>query len=146
MSRRSSASAGDKGPLKAAISVLKKDQVVLVYPEGTRTSDGFVGEFQKGLLLVLRRAPATIVPMGIDGVHDVWPRGRSLPRLWGRVAVVVGEPITPDQVSAMKPEELLNTLRGVVDTLRLEARTILREQSGGRWPPPGPNDDPSPDP
>ena len=141
-----SASAGDKGPLKAAISALKKEQVVLVYPEGTRTSDGFVGEFQKGLLLVLRRAPATIVPMGIDGVHDVWPRGRSLPRLWGRVAVVVGEPITPEQVGAMEPGELLDTLRGVVDTLRLEARTILREQSGGRWPPPGPNDDPSPDP
>ena len=31
-----------------------------------------------------RRAKATIVPMAIEGAHDVWPRGSSLPHLRGR--------------------------------------------------------------
>ena len=141
-----SASAGDKGPLKAAISELKKGRVVLVYPEGTRSPDGFVCEFQKGLLLLLRRAPVPVVPLGLDGAQEIWPRGRSLPRLRGRVAVVAGRPIPPEELLELEPDQLLGRLRKEIDTLRLEARTILRDRSGGRWPPPGPNDEPSPDP
>ena len=138
-----SASAGDKGALKVAIEELKKNRTILIYPEGSRTDDGQVQPFEKGLLLLIRRSRATVVPVGIDGAFDVWPRGRTLPRLRGGIAVAGGSPIPADQLLSLDPGEMLERLRGDIDTLRLEARRILRERSGGRWPPPGPADEPS---
>ncbi|MEC9234225.1 MAG: lysophospholipid acyltransferase family protein [Planctomycetota bacterium] len=140
-----SASAGDKGALKAAISQLEQGRTVLIYPEGSRTDDGFVKGFQNGLLLVLRRSRATVLPVGIDGAYEVWPRSRKFPRLSGRIASVCGEPIPADELLGLDGPEALRRLRGEIDTLRLRARRILREQTGGRWPPAGPNDGPSPD-
>ena len=138
-----SASAGDKGPLKVALGELKKGRTVLIYPEGSRTPNGLVQPFERGLLLLIRRSKATVLPVGIDGAFNVWPKGRALPRLRGRIAVVGGVPIPAEQLLSLEPDQMLERLSGEVDTLRLEARTILRERSGGRWPPPGPADEPS---
>ena len=138
-----SASAGDKGPLKVALGELKKGRTVLIYPEGSRTPNGLVQPFERGLLLLIRRSKATVLPVGIDGAFNVWPKGRALPRLSGRIAVVGGVPIPAEQLLSLEPDQMLERLSGEVDTLRLEARTILRERSGGRWPPPGPADEPS---
>ena len=139
-----SASAGDKGALKAAVEELKKGRAVLIYPEGSRTPDGLVQPFEKGLLLLVRRSKAPVLPIGIEGAYDVWPKGRTFPRLRGGIALTCGKPIPSEELLSLEPSELLARLRGQVDTLRLEARTILRERSGGRWPPPGPTDEPSP--
>ena len=140
------ASAGDKGALKAALSELKQGSCVLIYPEGSRCSEGFVEDFEKGILLLLKRSDATVYPIGIDGAFDVWPRSRVLPRLWGRgrIATVCGEPIDGASLFKEGPQVALERLHLEIDTLRLEARRILRERSGGRWPAAGPLDDPSP--
>ena len=100
--------------------------------------------FEKGLLLLVRRSRAPVLPIGIEGAYDVWPKGRMFPRLHGGIALTCGNPIPSEDLLALEPSELLSRLRGEVDTLRLEARTILRERSGGRWPPPAPADEPSP--
>ncbi|MEE2681620.1 MAG: lysophospholipid acyltransferase family protein [Planctomycetota bacterium] len=139
-----SAAAGDKGALKIALNELQNGRAVLIYPEGSRSPDGLVQPFEKGLLLLIRRSRAPVLPIGIEGAFDVWPKDRTFPRLSGGIASASGELIPSEELLALEPAELLERLRGEVDTLRLEARRILRERSGGRWPPPGPADEPSP--
>ena len=139
-----SSSAGDKGSLKVALEELKKGRTILIYPEGSRTHDGLLQPFEKGLLLLLRRSRAPVLPIGIDGAFDVWPRARALPRLSGRIAVAGGQVIPAEQLLTLDSNDALGRLRGEIDTLRLEARRILRERSGGHWPPPGCADEPSP--
>lgn len=134
--------AGDAGAMRAALAELAAGRCVLVYPEGTRSSDGAMQPFRRGVLLLQRKAGVPIVPLGLDGASEVWPRGRSRPRLGGRTRVEVGDPIAAERLAATDPVAALALLEREVDRLRLRARSALRAETGGRFPPPGPGDRP----
>jgi len=81
--------------VKNAIDRLQRGNILLVFPEGTRTRDGTVGRMKAGIGILAERAAVPIVPVLIRGAHEVWPKGAALPRL-GRIRIVFGRPITPD--------------------------------------------------
>lgn len=135
--------AGDAGAMKAALAELAAGRCVLVFPEGTRSPTAAMQPFRRGVLLLQRKAKVPIVPMGLDGGADVWPRGRKRPFFRGRMRGEVGEPIAAERLAALPPEEAIGVLAAEVDRLRLLARATLRRESGGRWPPRGPADGPT---
>ena len=47
-------------------------EVLLVFPEGTRTSDGSLQTFHPGFCALARRSSATIVPVSIDGAFTAY--------------------------------------------------------------------------
>ncbi len=132
--------AGDAAAMKAALAELAAGRCVLIYPEGSRSPDGTLQEFKRGVALLLRRANATLVPMGLDGACDIWPPSIRLPRLSGRIAIKVGEPIATSELVREGADQALERLRREIERLRLEARADLRRHSRGRWPKPGPAD------
>lgn len=130
----------DKADLKAmrtAIDRLKKGHLVLIFPEGSRTPDGAMHEFQDGIMLIIRRAKPTVVPIAIDGIQDVYPMGAKRPALTGRIGALCGDPIPSEDLLAMDPTEARNRLEREVESLRLKLRGRMRHQSHGRWPLPG---------
>lgn len=135
----------DMAVMRVALSELAAGRCVHVYPEGTRSEDGRMKAFERGVLLLQRRAKVDVVPMGIDGACDAWPKGKSLPGLRGRIEVHIGPAISSARLAELGPEDALALLRGEVDRLRLAARASILERSGGRWPqrsdpnPSGPN-------
>lgn len=132
---------GDRKSIKLAIEALEKQKLLLIFPEGTRTEDGTVGPFKEGMMLILRKCKPLILPAGLDGPFDAWPIGGK-PKPYGRTGIVYGKPIPAEQVLAMGTKEGLDFLRKTVDELRLEARAKLRQASGGKYPLPGPADEP----
>lgn len=133
---------GDIGAMRKAIDVLKTGGRVLIFPEGTRSRDGSIGEFKPGMLVLVRRAKATVVPVAIEGAHDAWPAGYGRPKLKGRIAMMTGEPITAEALLADGREAGLDMLRRRIEVLRLELRAQMRARSHGRYPAPGPADEP----
>lgn len=134
---------GDMGALRTAIRQLGMGRSVFMFPEGTRNEDGRTKAFKPGVALLARRARVTIVPMAIEGAHDVWPRARRLPSLSGRLEAEVGEPIPPETVEAWcaeGAEAFLGNLRRRIEELRLRCRARLRERTRGAFPPHGPAD------
>ena len=125
----------DPGPssLKEAVKELKDDGVVMLFPEGTRCTDGPVQPLQPGVWLLIRRGEAPIVPMAVEGVLDVMPPGGGL-KFKGRVSIMLGEPIPPSDLIEMGRDKALAHLRLVMDDLRMELRRDLRSRSNGRWP------------
>ena len=83
----------DPQAVRVLLRHLNQDRVVCVYPEGERTWDGEIGPFRRGTLRVLLRAGVPVVPVGIDGMYDIWPRWSSRPRLGLPVNVRFGKPI-----------------------------------------------------
>jgi len=65
---------------------------VLLFPEGTRSSDGWIGPFRRGVALIAARSGVPVVPTYIDGAAAAWPKGARLPRR-RPVAVSFGEPL-----------------------------------------------------
>lgn len=69
----------DSTGLRRAIEVLQKGGLLVVFPEGTRTSDGRIGEVKKGIGLLGIRANVPLIPTLIDGAYQSWPRNRKFP-------------------------------------------------------------------
>jgi long-chain acyl-CoA synthetase len=61
--------------MQLAAAGLKNNRVLLVFPEGTRTIDGHVAEFRKGAAILAYELGIPIVPVGLRGAFEAWPRG-----------------------------------------------------------------------
>ena len=72
---------------------LRNRKVLLVFPEGTRTIDGKLGEFKKGSAILACELDIPVVPVGLKGAYEAWPRGGSFRR--HRVDIIVGEALDP---------------------------------------------------
>lgn len=96
----------DMASLKTIIRKLKEGHRVLVFPEGSRTLDGSLGEAAPGIGLIAAKSGATIQPIRIRGAREALPRGSARIRL-ARISVHIGPPIrlTPQELTAAKSKE-----------------------------------------
>lgn len=78
--------------------MIESNVPILVFPEGTRTRTGQLGDFHEGLAHISIATGAPIVPVAIAGSMQAWPAGKRIWR-WGRpkVRVTYLAPIYPDQ-------------------------------------------------
>ena len=75
-------------------TLLKNDgNILLLFPEGTRTQTGEMSEFKPGIGLLLSRIPVSAVPCYIAGGFKAWPKGRILP-IPSRLRLSFGQPRT----------------------------------------------------
>jgi 1-acyl-sn-glycerol-3-phosphate acyltransferase len=132
---------GDAAGVRAVLDRLASGAAVLVFPEGTRTRDGRTAPFKRGVVLLIKRARCPVVPAAVEGAFDAWPRSRKLPLVWGkRIAAQLGEPIAHEELLKDGPDAAMERLHGEIEAMRLSLRATLREQTNGRYPPPGAGD------
>ncbi|MBO6514587.1 MAG: 1-acyl-sn-glycerol-3-phosphate acyltransferase [Phycisphaerales bacterium] len=117
--------AGDTGAMKETIKRLNEGKAMVVFPEGSRTPDGELKSFARGISVLIKRADCVIVPVGIAGVFDVWPRHKKLPRLFTRpVSIVYGHPISSDELMADGATQAIEALHEQVRELVEQAETL----------------------
>jgi 1-acyl-sn-glycerol-3-phosphate acyltransferase len=112
--RRSGRSSYD-ALLAAVRPALKAGRTVVLYPEGTRSTDGTIGEFRSGALRLARECGVPIVPVALTGTADVLPKGGR----WSPapMQVHIGQPIDPTTVSS---SELRASVLALRDGLQLQ--------------------------
>ena len=82
----------DRSAIKAVIRVLQAGNGVLVFPEGSRTTDGTLQPAEPGMGLLIAKTLAPVVPMRIFGAREALPRSGGRLR-FATITVVIGEPI-----------------------------------------------------
>jgi 1-acyl-sn-glycerol-3-phosphate acyltransferase len=99
--------AGGIGGVKKTLQLLRDNEAVLVFPEGTRTDDGRLSPMLPGFCAIARRSGATILPVAIEGAFAALPRGAIVPRP-GPITVIVCPAITAEQYRTISDDELVN--------------------------------------
>jgi len=65
--------------------------VLLLFPEGTRSTTGELGQFKPGIGLLLAGTSYPVIPCYLDGAFQAWPKGTWIPRPRG-VRLSIGRP------------------------------------------------------
>jgi 1-acyl-sn-glycerol-3-phosphate acyltransferase len=105
----------DRGQISAGVlgicaQVLRQDGVLLIHPEGTRSPDGCLQPFRKGVAVLAHHVRCPVVPIHIDGAHEFWPKHSFFPRSRSRISVTIGPPISPRTMTSQTPREFTTEL------------------------------------
>lgn len=89
-----------EGDLKESIqkmaAALQEGKKVIIFPEGTRTTNGKLGEFKKTFAILSTELNVPVVPVAIIGADRALPVGAKIPRPWVKVRIKFLEPIQPE--------------------------------------------------
>ncbi|MBM4068818.1 MAG: 1-acyl-sn-glycerol-3-phosphate acyltransferase [Planctomycetes bacterium] len=129
-----------KEGIRTVLDLLGAGKGVVVFPEGERTPTGELLPMRAGVHLLLRRTACPIVPMGIAGAYDAWPRWRPYPvpapLFWparpGAIAVSVAPPIDSRQLLALPREQFLDELFNIIKKSCTRAEQLRRRQGRQR--------------
>lgn len=108
------------GAFKRVFQVIKDKEVLVMYPESTRTIDGKLRDFMPGLARIALMTGTTVVPSTINGAHKAWPKGKAVPTLFKKISVIYHKPIRVEKckdkaVLEQKIEELNKQIKQVVE-------------------------------
>jgi 1-acyl-sn-glycerol-3-phosphate acyltransferase len=117
------------GGLKETLRRLKHGELVLLFPEGTRTSDGEVQAIKPGFCALARRSGVPLIPVALDGAFDAWPRQCRFPRR-SVIHVQFGPPIEPAEVAALDDEQLVAEVERRIRDCHAQARRSRRRAMG----------------
>jgi long-chain acyl-CoA synthetase len=104
--------------MRIGAAALRQNRILCIFPEGGRSFDGKLQEFKKGPAILSREIGIPMVPVGIRGTYEVWPRNSMRIRP-GKVEIRIGKPLHPGTESAPDPYQ------ADVDRLREEVMKLL---------------------
>ena len=105
-----------------AAEVLRSGKSFLVYPEGTRSPDGRLQQFRKGVFVMALKAGAPIVPVSLSGATRIMRKGE-----WamhpGPIRITLQDPVRTDNRSLDDRDQVMEEVR----------HAILRGLEHGEW-------------
>jgi len=116
---------GSLAGLKEMLKRLQRGELVLLFPEGTRTANGEVSELKPGFIPVARRSNVPLVPIAIVGAFDCLPRGSRVPTR-KPIAVVIGKPVPFEIYQTMTNEQLLSLLQNTLAALHTRGLQLIQ--------------------
>ncbi|MEU3840200.1 lysophospholipid acyltransferase family protein [Streptomyces sp. NPDC028635] len=121
---RSGKEAG-KAAIREGLGVLRKGELLGIYPEGTRSHDGRLYKGKVGVAVMALRAGVPVVPCAMIGTFEAQPPGRKVPRLHP-VVIRFGEPLDFSRYAGMENEKAI--LRAVTDEIMYAILSLSQQE------------------
>jgi 1-acyl-sn-glycerol-3-phosphate acyltransferase len=99
--------------VEKGIQALKAGKSFLVYPEGTRSPDGRLQRFKKGVFVMAINAGAPIVPVSISGSNKIMPKGEFVMRP-GCVRITFHEPVPTEKLAITDRQVIIDRVRHAI--------------------------------
>jgi 1-acyl-sn-glycerol-3-phosphate acyltransferase len=113
--------------MNKAAEAVRNGTSIFIFPEGTRSPDGVMGEFKKGGFVLAAKSHQPIVPISISGSYKILPKSG-----WqihpGPIRITIGKPIMPSATGGTdaKTRDLL------MEQVRKAILSNLTDEEAGR--------------
>jgi 1-acyl-sn-glycerol-3-phosphate acyltransferase len=111
--------------MKETMRRLKDGGIVVLFPEGTRTFDGEIGQLKPGIAALAARLGIPVVPVGLAGMFETWPRTRKFP-VPHPVRIHYGAAILPSDLRGLEAEAATALIRERMCESHAQARRELQ--------------------
>ncbi|MGA2073425.1 MAG: lysophospholipid acyltransferase family protein [Terriglobia bacterium] len=101
--------------VERGVLAMKAGNSFLVYPEGTRSPDGRLQRFKKGVFVMAVKAGAPIVPVSVSGSNKIMPKGKFVMRP-GRVRITFHDSIPTEGLTIDDREMIIDRVRQAILT------------------------------
>ena len=83
----------DRGAIRRSVELLKKGEVVCIFPEGQLSETGDLQQIKPGVALIIRLSDPEVICIGLKNTDRMLPYGKLIPRpTWHKVSAMWGEP------------------------------------------------------
>lgn len=110
---------GDMAAVKTAIRVVRNGEILGLYPEGTRSKNGKPGRAKTGVALIAKAAKCDVVPAAVIC------RGKLRP--FKRIRLVVGKPVSYQEIADRAPDNSRESLRAAADYIMGQITTLWEQ-------------------
>jgi 1-acyl-sn-glycerol-3-phosphate acyltransferase len=117
-------SGGDKSQdaLDVAESVLRRGELFGIFPEGTRSRDGYLYRGRTGAARLAMKVGCPIFPVGIVGTDKIQPPDAKAPKLFRQCTIKIGRAVRPERYAGRGADHL--AWRSMIDEVMFEIREM----------------------
>ncbi|MFG2720513.1 lysophospholipid acyltransferase family protein [Streptomyces sp. NPDC048416] len=126
---RSGKEAG-QAAIREGLGVLGKDELLGIYPEGTRSPDGKLYKGKVGVAVMAIRGGVPVIPCAMVGTFEIQPPGQALPKI-KRVSIRFGAPLDFSRYEGMEGEKAI--LRAVTDEIMYKVMELSGQEYVDRY-------------
>lgn len=112
--------------LDAAEQVLRRGELFGIFPEGTRSRDGYLYKGRTGAARLALKIGCPIYPVGIVGTDRIQPPDAKFPKLRGHCSITVGRPVRVDRYQSRADDH--RVLRQITDEVMFEIRELTGQE------------------
>ncbi len=109
--------------IKEIIGRLKQGEVVVIFPEGGRSSDGKIADIKRGIGVITQLAKVPIIPTYLSGTGKALPVGAKFLRLT-KITVTFGHPLKIERIEGENEKQFQERIGKSIK----EAITLLRDE------------------
>jgi 1-acyl-sn-glycerol-3-phosphate acyltransferase len=121
---RSGGRAGEAA-LRSGLKVLRRNEVLGIYPEGTRSPDGRLYRGRTGVARMALEAGCPVLPVAMIGTDKAQPTGKVLPKIM-RIGVRIGKPLDFSRYEGMEDDRFV--LRSITDEIMYELMLLSGQE------------------
>ena len=100
----------DRGAIKTSVEILNADQVLLLFPEGTRSVSGIIKKGKKGVGLISILGKSPILPMALIGANKIIQKPHKR-IFFPKIKIIVGDIIeTSSIIKKYEKKEAINII------------------------------------
>jgi 1-acyl-sn-glycerol-3-phosphate acyltransferase len=121
---RSGGGAG-KAAVDSGLRVLRRGELLGIYPEGTRSPDGRLYRGRTGVARMALEAGCPVLPVAMIGTDKAQPAGKRVPKIM-RIGVRIGKPLDFSRYEGMESDRFV--LRSITDEVMYELMVLSRQE------------------